>query len=273
MLIMQFLPLLLLASTAHGGVVSRRQRGKVDAGTAPDCTAWDDVDSSSKNWCQYFLSEWGLSRDDFLSWNPGISKDCTGFKPGNSYCVEVNFGLPRETTQISKTTSTKPAGTPTIAPPVTTTAPPKPAGPSPAQPGIPSDCSEYYKASKGDDCSRVAGKFGISLDQFYAWNPPVGTDCKSLWLDYYYCVKRPGSAGATIRPTATVAAGGVAAPTPTQPGSQCNCRTWHKVVGGDSCWTLQQRYGVRLEDIVKWNPGVGADCLSMWLQYYVCVEV
>ncbi len=65
---MHLLLLLLLTAAVKGSALSRRQRGKVDPGTASDCTAWDDVDSSSKNWCQYFLSEWGLSRDDFLSW-------------------------------------------------------------------------------------------------------------------------------------------------------------------------------------------------------------
>ena len=155
------------------------------------------------------------------------------------------------------------------------------AGPSPTQAGIPPDCAQYYKAVKGDDCWRVADKFHLSLDQFYAWNPPVGEDCKGLWLDYYYCVAKPGSPGTggggggggigTARPTTTTA-GCAAAPTPTQPGSQCNCRKWHKVVNGDSCWTLQQMYGVSLQDIVKWNPGVGTDCLSMWLQYYICVQ-
>jgi hypothetical protein len=65
---MNFLPFLLFVVAAHSSIVPRRQNGRVDPGTASDCTAWDDVNSSSKDWCQYILSEWGLLQDDFLSW-------------------------------------------------------------------------------------------------------------------------------------------------------------------------------------------------------------
>jgi len=54
--------------------------------------------------------------------------------------------------------------------------------------GIPAGCSKYHKAVKGDTCYDIANTYGITLDQFYAWNPPVGNDCSGLWLDYSYCV-------------------------------------------------------------------------------------
>lgn len=31
------------------------------------------------------------------------------------------------------------------------------------------------------------------LEQFNEWNPYVGTDCESLWLDYYVCVDAPST--------------------------------------------------------------------------------
>jgi hypothetical protein len=46
----------------------------------------------------------------------------------------------------------------------------------------------YYVESDEIACAEIAAENGISLAQFYAWNPTVGTGCSSLWTDYYVCV-------------------------------------------------------------------------------------
>jgi LysM domain. len=42
----------------------------------------------------------------------------------------------------------------------------------------------------GDYCAAIAAKYGISVSDFYNWNPGVGNNCQSLWLNTYYCVGR-----------------------------------------------------------------------------------
>lgn len=42
----------------------------------------------------------------------------------------------------------------------------------------------------GDVCSSICAKYGISLSDFYSWNPGVGSKCQSLWLNTYCCVGR-----------------------------------------------------------------------------------
>lgn len=49
--------------------------------------------------------------------------------------------------------------------------------------------NKYHKVLSGDNCWAIANQYGISLDQFYSWNPAVKpTSCQSLLPDYYVCV-------------------------------------------------------------------------------------
>lgn len=77
----------------------------------------------------------------------------------------------------------------------------------------------------------------------------------------------PNSEGFPVRPMPTVGA----APGPTQAGVTASCKTWRKIVSGDGCWAISQEYNIELPNFYKWNPGVGNDCSSLWLDYYVCV--
>ncbi|KAI5457371.1 hypothetical protein BGZ63DRAFT_342493, partial [Mariannaea sp. PMI_226] len=60
--------------------------------------------------------------------------------------------------------------------------------PSPVRDGMTKDCTKFYLMQSGDLCWSMAQNAGITLDQFYAWNPAVGSDCGNLWPDYYYCI-------------------------------------------------------------------------------------
>jgi hypothetical protein len=70
--------------------------------------------------------------------------------------------------------------------------------PSPTQEGLASDCSDFYMVKKGDGCYDIANNNGISLDDFYSYNPSIGADCSQLYPDYYVCVgvssSSPGTA-------------------------------------------------------------------------------
>lgn len=226
---------------------------------------------------------------DFLLWNPDVKSDCMGLWLDYYYCV----GVPG--TPTSKPTTTGPA--------LTTTAP---AGPSPTQSGIIGTCQRYYLAQDGDTCQKIVDTYGtFTLAQFLSWNPAVGSDCFQLFRGYYYCVGKsepyddktsshacmwffgldsnislkgiPGTP--TTRPPTTTTAPPPAntcnptAPTPTQPTATCGCKKWHKVASGNTCDTIIRQYGITSANFNKWNPNVGTDCRSLWLDYYVCVGV
>lgn len=53
-------------------------------------------------------------------------------------------------------------------------------------------CTKWYHVSGGDSCykaiSTVDGQ--LSLEDFYAMNPQVNSDCFNLWAGFDYCVAR-----------------------------------------------------------------------------------
>ncbi|KAE8150987.1 hypothetical protein BDV25DRAFT_171767 [Aspergillus avenaceus] len=126
--------------------------------------------------CNTIAEKYGITSAQFHSWNPAVSSDCaTGFMADEAYCV----GVPGATTSKPTTTSNTP----------TTTSNTSVKPPGPTQSGIPANCSEYYVAKAGEDCSTVVEKFGITNAQFHAWNPAVSSDCVSGFMaDEAYCV-------------------------------------------------------------------------------------
>ena len=60
--------------------------------------------------------------------------------------------------------------------------------PTPVQTGMVSDCNTFYYVVSGDGCSSIATSQGVTVAEIEAWNPAIGTDCTSLWLETYICV-------------------------------------------------------------------------------------
>ena len=79
--------------------------------------------------------------------------------------------------------------------------------------------SNFYRVTAGDGCQDIVDKYEtFSLNEFYKWNPAVGTSCQSLQAGYYVCVGVPGTP--TQRPTSVAAPTG---PLPTQSGIVTDC--------------------------------------------------
>lgn len=191
-----------------------------------------------------------------------MKENCSGIKVGNSYCVEVNYGLPRPTA-ASSTTSVGP----------TPTGDPKP---SPTQDGLIDTCTTFYMAVPKDTCDKIVQKYGgtFTFDDFLKWNPEIGRDCSGLWAKYYYCVGVPGTPTAT--PTTTTATTTTTkaptGPTPTQDGIASNCQRYHLAVSGDNCQRIVDKYGAfDLAKFQAWNPAMGSDCSGLWIGYYYCI--
>jgi hypothetical protein len=103
--------------------------------------------------------------------------------------------------------------------------------------------NKRHFAVVGDLCGTIAEKYGISVHQFYQWNPTVGAECRGLWAEYYYCVSIPGAFTTTSGPT-TPGPTGPAVPSPTREGMVDNCNKSHLAVAGDQCGNIASRYGI-----------------------------
>ncbi|KAK3898439.1 hypothetical protein C8A05DRAFT_47255 [Staphylotrichum tortipilum] len=244
------------------------------SGTILDCTNW--VVATSSDTCATLASYNGLTDAQLFSYNPSLAASGCPIVVGDSYCIEENWGIPPTTTASSATS----------APPSTTSTTSTGNGvstPSPIQTGMTTSCDAFYYVVSGDGCVSIASHFGITLDQFYAWNPAVGSDCTSLWLSTYVCVGTLGQATVTTTTTTTASSmtassttttgNGISTPTPTQTGMVRNCDSFHYVVSGDSCPSIASQYGISLAQFYAWNPAVGSDCTSLWLNTYCCVGI
>ncbi|KAI8713979.1 hypothetical protein NCS52_01117000 [Fusarium sp. LHS14.1] len=160
----------------------------------------------------------------------------------------------------------------------------RPTGPYPSAPtqeGITKDCTTWHIAKKGESCDKVIAQYGnLDIATFVGWNPAVEDDCSGLWSGYAYCVgtktnpkKRPVPTSTKENPVATENPTPTGCetthPSPTQPGTICDCTKWHKVTGTDSCWNLIKRYKITEKQFDVWNPK--AVCV-LWKDYNVCVE-
>ncbi|KAK2032537.1 hypothetical protein LX32DRAFT_725836 [Colletotrichum zoysiae] len=119
-----------------------------------------------------------ITESQFLAWHPFLNNNCDGLWAGYYYCLWVSDEIPAP--PPDSTTSM-----PSVPPTSTSSAPV--ATPTPVQPGMISGCRKFYFVQTDDGCWSIANSAGITLDDFYKWNPAVG-DCSGLWPDYYVCV-------------------------------------------------------------------------------------
>lgn len=134
-----------------------------------------------------------------------------------------------------------------------------------------SGCTQFYEAVANDSCAGIAASYNITLTEFYAWNPDVGTSCTALWANEWYCVAGPPVVSTTTTSAAATTTSPGATPTPHQPNMVSGCQVFYEAVSGDTCSSIATAYGITLTDFYTWNPDVGTDCSALWAQEWYCV--
>ncbi len=129
-------------------------------------------------------------------------------------------------------------------------------------------CNKFAKVNAGDSCDSIAFWNGVAGTQWVKlWNTGVGANCESLQVNTYVCI-------GVIGGTPTVAANGVATPSPTHPGMVGNCNKFTYAKSGDSCDSISFWNGAGGTQWVKlWNAGVGDNCQNLQINTYVCIAV
>lgn len=258
----------LVAIAACGFGLGRAQDstppGPTFTGSPANCNKWYLVKSGDN--CDTVAGKFGISRAQFLAWNPAVSSDCaTNFWLGEAYCVGVGESVPSSTTKPSSSQSET----------VTRVTTP----PGPTFTGSPDNCNSWYLIESGNNCGSVEAKFGITHDQCIAWNPAVSKDCTSnFWLGQAYCV---GLGPPVTKPTTTTTSSSDSSssapstttqapttttpystrypvtnqtlsrptystdwpPQKTQPGQPSYCNNWHLVQAGQTCANIIAQYG------------------------------
>jgi LysM repeat protein len=240
----------LVTSTTTGNGITTPT--PIQTSMVTDCDAFHSV--TAGDGCSAIAASAGISLDDFYAWNPAVGDTCLGLDTGYYVCIDI-VGYTASTTA---TTSTAGNG-------ITT--------PTPIQTSMVTDCDVFHSVTAGDGCSAIAASAGISLDDFYAWNPAVGDTCLGLDTGYYVCIDIVGYTASTTAATTSTAGNGITTPTPIQTSMVTNCDVFHSVTAGDGCSAIAASAGIPLDTFYAWNPAVGDTCSGLDTGYYVCIDI
>ncbi len=59
----------------------------------------------------------------------------------------------------------------------------------PTFPNMAANCNAFHTVVSGDSCWDITVSYGLTLSQFYDWNPDIEDECgTNFWLGYSYCV-------------------------------------------------------------------------------------
>ncbi|GAB1202090.1 hypothetical protein APSETT445_000701 [Aspergillus pseudonomiae] len=144
-------------------------------------------------------------------------------------------------------------------------------------PAISYQIEDTITPEAGDECALIAAKNGITLSDFYSWNPAVGSTCSSLQAGYWVCIGVSGGtatthATTTKTTTSTTTTAGTG-PTPTQSGIIADCSAYYQAQDGDDCWSIiNKKYSyLTAAKFYEWNPAIGPSCSNLQQGYYYCV--
>ncbi|KAK9771962.1 putative LysM domain-containing protein [Seiridium cardinale] len=239
-------------------------------GSIPGCyRAFDNpVDKLS---CAAAAGRYGVDEETWVSWNPAVQHG-NASEIGSCYLdANVQYcGIFWD---------------PSLALPHNDTGNVYAPRPSDATEGATENCYFWDKtpeSSTSDLCSAFMGSWGITIAEFYAWNPAVGTDCQNLWLNTSYCVQGDDlSTTTSIEPTPTTSRStttsvpvtttgktttsispSVTPPAPTQSGIPSNCNAYAVAQSGDGCWQFSERNTITLDQLYQWNPVLENNCAN-----------
>ncbi|KAL2802202.1 hypothetical protein BJX63DRAFT_426247 [Aspergillus granulosus] len=220
-----------ISSTATSTTATVTGPTPQQTGIVANCNKYHLVESGDG--CASIANAYGIPLSNFYTWNPAVGSSCGSLWLGYYVCVGTSLS-DQPTTTTTRTTNT--------ATTITSTA----AGPSPTQSGLTKTCTSYYKAAAGDTCEVITQQkypYINSVPLFVRWNPAVGSTCSNLLAGYYYCV-----ATELHQP---------------MPGIINTCKRYYQVKTGDTCWSIQQKYGIT----------AAHSCGSLWVGYFICVGV
>lgn len=134
--------------------------------------------------CSDIASDYSITASDLLKWNIWLGSSCDTKLYANiddgdyrPLCVGVNASQPVGTISSGVTGKPSPTKITTGGTTVTTSM-------GPTASGEIKGCRKYHTVVDGDTCYTIETTYGISLAQFYAWNP--SGKCNAVILSVYF---------------------------------------------------------------------------------------
>ncbi|KAF5546406.1 hypothetical protein FPHYL_10499 [Fusarium phyllophilum] len=214
----------------------------VHPGQPSNCVAWHTVKEGDD--CETVPRSYYVTKEEFLAWNPAVSKDClTNFWLKYAYCVKIDGATAIYTTAKSTTTS-----------------------------------KTILSTTHSNRDTSVSTTKASSTKVISSTTTPgqtvSGTTSESVIttaLNTTYSVRNPVSTWNITTPTTDV----TWPPKATQSGQPKDCNKWHLVRGRQSCRDVLSTHSsfMKKEDFFKWNPEVHEDCSGLFVGYWYCVGV
>ncbi|KAJ4185891.1 hypothetical protein NW755_008343 [Fusarium falciforme] len=206
--------------------------------------------------CTSIENYYKLPLATFKKWNPAVGSDCRTLLAGYHVCIST-VGYKPEPVTTAKPSPTTPSNG------ITT--------PSPIQGGMHKNCNKFHLVSKTTTCASIRDYYKLPLEDFYSWNPSVGSNCQALLAGYHVCISVVGWKPPT--PSPTTPSNGISTPPPIQAGMTNKCNKFHLVSKTTTCASIQNYYKITMAQLAEWNPAVGSKCTALWADYHVCVGV
>lgn len=130
-------------------------------------------------------------------------------------------------------------------------------------------CSYETPAGANQTCDSFSSEWSITVAQLVSWNP--GLTCPGdLVQGQDYCV-----VGTVVTSTSTTMTSSkhtastthttttsAAAHQPQQSGLAANCNDFYQVASGNSCDSIESRFGISAAEFRVWNPSINSrECL------------
>ncbi|KAG4219898.1 hypothetical protein PC116_g31623 [Phytophthora cactorum] len=115
--------------------------------------------------CEDIAIDANITTKQLTQWNPWVGSDCDKGIYADLAAADTRPVCIGTNSTDSPTQTMIPTSSPSPSPTRSSSSA------APTQTGIAAGCTKYHIAVKGDGCWAVANQYGITLDQFYAWNP------------------------------------------------------------------------------------------------------
>ncbi|PGH08832.1 hypothetical protein AJ79_05836 [Helicocarpus griseus UAMH5409] len=154
-------------------------------GTAKNCNGWYTIKSG--NDCESVPKMFGISKKQFLEWNPAIKDGCkTNFWVNYSYCVRLSSKKRGEQVLPSSPTSTSSSVT---------------GGKKPVK--LLEGCARQWFVGAKDTCESIAAVVGISVEELIALNPKTISSCNTMTRNTYVCLVAATTTTSSSSPSVT----------------------------------------------------------------------
>ncbi|MCJ1390857.1 Glycoside hydrolase 18 protein [Xylographa bjoerkii] len=147
--------------------------------------------------------------------------------------------------------------------------------PAPTKSETTSSCFQWYVDAANDTCALIEESFGLTPQQFIAWNPSLNALCTNFILGDAYCVYGPAisvSSTITSGPTSTTAKATTTTTTTSHSSttSSSSCTKTYTVASGDTCYIIYTKYALTAAQFMALNPTLNAAC-ALTVGQVVCI--